>query len=574
MGNTGLFSRRFAWLLLSVVMSSQAAWASMSATITTPTSGWVAQDLATVATVVNSTYQVVSVVVRLGSLSQPATFGDGNWVARFDISSLPAGSAFVTVLATDVMGNTVSATVTIVIDRPPRIEVLNSRLQVARPTASLHGRCVDDLGPCQLTVAIYGGVWSPHRGWSVVVAERTAQGELELSQELCGFENQLLEVEWTALDDRGQRTTVKGKILVELSPNLRVIRTFPGQLLDFDGTRTLEQRDTGVFTLGVLGSATTVDLGTAPPALPATTQAGWLTSTGAVWRDADFHFWADGGTRSVPFDSTAEAVHAETMVGQAGIRVAQLSTGETAVPERGELAVSADGRFLIATGESVRLRTLDGGAQVIWSAADGRERSASPFIEADRTAFLFSPDLGDSWELRLAWDGGSAHFDRVDRKPYRWRGDWVAFSRREGNTTALFLGHCDGGAQRLTFWEGNSEVDVLGPNGAVAYWHEGTKHLMTPGQSSLPLSNQWGQPVAVGDDWYVLEGNTLFAFQPDAGAPTCQAPLDAGEGEGEVADGGTTPSTPRGCGCDGGASANVLLLASLLLARVRHARRR
>lgn len=534
-----------------LMLLASAAWADLSVTITTPRQGEVIGDEVRVETVVSSTFQVGSVTLSVGSIRKPATFGSGTWAAVFDVTQAPRGEVVVTAEVTDVMGGMARASVTANLNRAPRIEVVQPARTVSR-TRRLQARCVDDgPAPCRIKATIEG------------VSVTDGEGEVDVW--FCDSSQRVFSVLLESYDAEGHIVRQRLEFQVEESANLRPVRSFEGRLLDFDGTRVLTLDGTQLLLGSLAAPVDRVPIGSLefidPRARP--DEIAWLTRTGAAWRDCCSYslFVPDSGvSRTVRGTFSNPRTRAEWLPGShadAIVRiepdpVVNLVTGESRAAGS-EVGLSADGRFLTVSAGQLEERAFDAGAKPVPTGST--EPATHLFLENDRLGFL------NGSSLQLRWDGGASVVEAVATKPFRWAGDWLAFSRREGNTTAVMLGFVDGGVERVSFFDGDSTVEALSAKGVVAFSHDGASYLAARGQAPRLLSSSTGRVLPIGDDWFVLEGGELFVFDPAADAGVaCEPPPP------------NPTKRPTGCGCDATASSFVLFAFLVVLGRARRVR--
>lgn len=394
---------------------------------------------------------------------------------------------------------------------------------------------------------------------------------MEVDVWFCDSRKRAFQVLLEAYDAEGHIVRRSLAFQVQDSPNLRPVRSFAGRLLDFDGTRVLELEGPRLSLGKLTDPANRVPVGIIDLVDPRARadEIGWLTPTGAAWRDCcgvSLFVPETGFRRTMPgaFSNPTRTEwlagsHADAIVRLGRDPVLNLVTGESLAADD-EVGLSADGRFLnvdvTLDGRAVlEERAFDAGAKPV--STGSTQPATRPFLENDRIGFL----TGSTLQLR--WDGGASVIEGVAPKPFRWVGQWLAFSRQHGNTTAVMLGSVDGGLERVSFFDGESTVEALSATGVVAFSHDGASYLAAPGQAPEQLSSGSGRVLTIGDDWFVLEGNELFVFDrtADAGA-ACEPP---------PASPAPRPP-PQGCGCDATASSLALFAFLVVMGRARRVR--
>ena len=117
----------------TVVLVASPAAAAASVSIDTPTADAVVLESANISVAVASPNLMASVVANIGNasavLAPSGGSGVGNWTGTIDFSSLPSGAATLSVIATDVLGDSGTATRKVTRSRPPAVVIKTARRQ-------------------------------------------------------------------------------------------------------------------------------------------------------------------------------------------------------------------------------------------------------------------------------------------------------------------------------------------------------------------------------------------------------------------------------------------------------------
>jgi hypothetical protein len=173
------------------------------------------------------------------------------WTGTMDVTPIARGSRTLTVTATDVNDAIGTASVTLNVDRPPKISVaapLDGR--VVRPSFPVEVTCVDDdpAGCTSVRAVIDGSI--------------LAAGSASLSTNAtppAHTEGRSIVVDLVGVDSAGQSVTQKRTLYVENSSGLAEIQRVPGKLLDFSATDLL-YRNEAENALLIRSRATSMDV--------------------------------------------------------------------------------------------------------------------------------------------------------------------------------------------------------------------------------------------------------------------------------------------------------------------------
>lgn len=205
------------------------AEAAINITIVQPTAGQLVDDNVFVAATVASTFELATVNASGSSRAAALVFSPNSvrgrfgstpaWTNTISLAGLPRGSNSITVMATDVFGNTSSAQVSFNHDRKP-VLVVNAPLPdaVARPTMAVDFACSDDGPvPCRIRILANG---------QLVATNQIAV--LDLS----AFDHSEVSLRFEATDSAGQMTVDERGVFVETNPRLMEAASVSGRILD------------------------------------------------------------------------------------------------------------------------------------------------------------------------------------------------------------------------------------------------------------------------------------------------------------------------------------------------------
>jgi hypothetical protein len=173
------------------------------------------------------------------------------------------GPVTVTLTAHDSLGHQASASVAVVVDRPPVVTAtLPAPETLARPLIEVASSCRDDDpdGCAELTVFASLGYFDGYLSQALAESDcrdgsppwhestRVAQGASSISQaiDLSAFEGQVANLCFIGIDSSGQKAAgVFRRVYVESSSKLGLVATVPGMVLDAAGTRILFRDGSG-----------------------------------------------------------------------------------------------------------------------------------------------------------------------------------------------------------------------------------------------------------------------------------------------------------------------------------------
>jgi MYXO-CTERM domain-containing protein len=607
-----------------------AALAGPVVTLQAPADAAGVADVVPVQASIQSDVVVASVTVSIAGVSKVHTGPTSSVSDSLDISSLPLGPVTLTVKAVDAMGGEGTATAALKHDHAPVLQVTTPEGAVARPDLPLRATCSDsDLYGCT-GITVSGGVTAS-----------TTSSTLDQTVSLQAMNGHTLSVTFTATDAAGLTSTKTLTVYIDESPLLALEAAVPGAILDFDATRILFQAGSMIH---LRDRATSRDTPLGPLADPG--GVGYLTPAGALWPGGELRdgvvtsntisvigelrvaggwaAWLAPPTASPPTDVFVRDLTAGTTTG--------VMTG-TAGVFGVDVAENGDVVFPYWTDTSNRFVARRRGTAVTTLIHDATPWE-NPRTDGVNVVVSFHSSFGNhlkteaytaSGEVVGLADsfGGAMPGDRCGeaRPPadYALAGGWIAFTNPVDPSTCVRLIHTRSPAGTIglaTTLNQDAFIRGVSASGEVAYSSsvDSRTYLGSAASPSLReiVPHALGTFRAVGDQWYVMIGNSLFRVQRDAadgGAPDGPAGTDASGGapdagaadrtdlpvgdgavDADVADAATsTPDAGRadgrvvepadmgGCSCSSGGHpgrSHVAPLALLALAVLRRPRRR
>jgi uncharacterized protein (TIGR03382 family) len=560
--------------ILAVACSATAAVAAnVGVVVQTPAPDGRVGDSFTVTAAVTSVYQLTSVEASFNGVTSPLVSQQGVWTATLSAAGLSWGPRTLRVTAVDIKGEVSTATRSLVVDRPPTLELLSPIADVARPNLVIKARCADD-GPGECSIEAEAVVSSGDpRFPKGKVGKWTAQGQLEVSVCVAEHDGELLHVSLSA-SDGVESARAEADVVVELSRVLSPVDAVPGALLDVDFGRVLYRTNQGTLWARDFGS----DAGTMLGPIKGSAQIcglscnferywGQLVPGGAVYvSDHRVIESTDAGPTEI-----GEQDHAAGGLWANGPYVLWLAP-TSSLHRRDLMAKSTaslgSGRFgaLLPNGDTLIdniLHHVDGGSDALLNDSSSRVAYDGTTLAYSKNGALFVQAANG--DQQLTPPGGP------ENEVFLVNHGWVAFSNQAGTSRAIWLRAPDAGVTQLTQWNTPSEVEALSPTGEVLYLHDGRRYAVAGGANSMEISSANGQAYWDGG-WFVFEGNTVFAVALDGGGRAVAVCTSADAGNMEV-DAGNLPLPPvpkPGCSASAGPFLLWGMLASLGVLRRRN----
>jgi hypothetical protein len=434
-------------------------------------------------------------------------------------------------------------------DAPPTLSVTSPAAGVlALPDVRVTAQCADDRPGCTITVGTTSGARLASGTDSIDTIVRPPDGDVTLTI--------------AATDAAGQITTVERPMFVHANPRLIPAATLPGRIVDINATRALVWDDqSSPRVLRLFDRTTNTSRIIWTPSDPLTgVSSGFLTPMGAIfehgqlaqgsalreWRDDTLHnlgsvylgtlqvegAWA-AFTR-IPFPCCADYA----------VTVRNLTTGaESPVFDTywaGYYDLVPDGRVIYSTNysSSPRFEVMaftPGTPGFHTQLTDTPRGSIDPRSDGVNVVFARAPDQGNNgleappWSIVMTTGGGTeivlaeGLYINVN---YRTAGGWVAFTRWDANKDNLhtWVRAPDGTERQISsLRRGHTTIEALHENGDVIYRAQSldrapwlVRYLARADGTSIDLGIPMGEPIWIGNGWYLKAGAHLLAIATDA----------------------------------------------------------
>jgi hypothetical protein len=600
-------------LAAAVLLAGTPARADITFESLGPSPGSLAGPSLTVTTAVVSTYELAGVHADVAGVGTDLQ-GPAYWMAgTLDLTGVPRGPVTLTVVATDVLGGSATATVPLMRDDPPVITLSSPAHYLAGSPIRVVAACSDD-GPAGCT-SLQLEVKNPYTPFSF-----QASGTASLDVLVYAPEDTEYSVTLHAVDEDGSVSDLSTLVYVECNPALEPIATVRGTIADVDVgaarvVSVVETASPSDVWLRDVAAGTDTRLGAiAGIGHPGQYQL-WLFSGGAVWAST-----FSGSTVSRYFEwrsGTATEILGGTfpmgLAGQAGDYVLAAPRPYAGTFVRRDLATDLE--------SSVDLPSLYQGPMAALS-ADGVAYVLGIFSADPDTFHLFRAEPGGATDVGpvpapMDWpltDGTNVAYAGAEGvylvEPsgavslltaggsFVLKGGWTAFTALSpGGVAQVWERAPDGTTSQITAFAADSTVEEIDAAGRVVFRVEGTyRYMAAPGAEPVPISastsplpewvSPFWRPVNRGDDWYMLVGPTLarIVYPPPGGSRCSLPPDDAGVPDDAGApDDGAPPQDVAASGGHGGGCAVaarapttgltlvVALVLGLCASRRRHA---
>jgi hypothetical protein len=531
MPGSGLFLQL---VLLPIVFSSQIQQSysqSVSVTINSPPFNMVAHENLYVSVQVTSTYQLQSCQAFVEDRTNQLTSSPPYWIGTLSLAGLARGNKVLTVVATDVFGNSNQAQRSFVYDLPPTLSVTAPpNGTVVRSNLHVTASANDD-GPTPPIID------------AVDQSNFYARGTNTLDTNIFLADGQALTLTIRATDSLGQTTNITRQVYVVLSSNLvEVARVSAGEIRDMDGDRILFVSNNGSTNLLMNKSRST---GTENVVYQTTDSVGitYLTPSGvafeapmndssltrvyedrngslldrgplgdgAIVRKGNFLFWGNGFLSSI-------------FVGDL------LTTTTTTITNNlggYNNFFHSDGTILLTGGvpshSIVRYRA--GVFSVL--ASDPNTYFDHPQTDGSNVCCIIFPPGGST--LVFLTNGTTSKIADTPIE-YQMNNGWIVYTRDAGTGAyQIWRRAPDGTTVQLTFYGTSSTVGALAPNGEVAFYNNShlyiSKGSWPPADVGLTSGNYLGPyltPFWQNGCWYARIGGSLFRI--NTGSPQIISP--------------------------------------------------
>lgn len=508
----------------------------ISVTVTRPKPNALVGDVLDISVSVSSVYEIQAVQATVADRQAFLTFSthSGVWEGQISLVGLARGAKSMTVVVEDAFGNRGETESVFVYDRSPDIEVLSPEPgTVARPGIGLRANCRDDdsgVGCTNFSVAVEGIVIASGKSAIDEAVDIPAQ-----------FNGRGVELQFSAQDSAGQRTTVLRSIYVESSPHLLEVERVPGQIWDISENRILyldsrAGRNTLKIRMRSTGKDEVVyDSGGGAP------KYGYLSPFGAIFVEQSstalsnsLYEWRDGQL------SSFGALNSSTSL---------VARGDYAIWNQGGNLFRRDLRL----GTTVQIASDSGnidndvarnGDVVFWANYDifrYRDGLISP-ISDDRSYWdtyprtdginiiyrKHGPCCGNQ-QYKIVLSDGSQELvlgSQRAQEPrpggdYQVNNGWAAFTEPgSSNQFQVWLRNPLGSKKQVSFFSTSSFIEKLAENGELIFHSSRRHYLFRYDKPTLDISTNLGWATWQEGNWYKVIGGTIFLVYTSTPTPT------------------------------------------------------
>jgi hypothetical protein len=492
---------------------------------------------------------IAGVTASVGSVSSPLyDEGDGSWTGYLVLTAIPAGSATLTIVATDTLGGTSTATVPILVDHPPTV-TFGSPHVVARPSLRLTATCVGADGtPCKSITAIIDD------GSGTVLASGVSSIDETVSFAPWAPYIYGIPIAIEGEDSFGVTSGIERDVFIEPSTELTVVGQVPGKILDARGGRMLYVADDGSTHLG--GACGDVLIASESGYL------GWVTPRGALvqlYADSelveliDFAVVDHGGVSSYDVGVSRSATFAawQLLTDKTKILTRDLRTtdGPTTLPfalgpSGGRNPTIDDVGNLFASHAFAS--TVD--RLVQWDPSTATWTTLTYYLEGGATRATINSIIADADLVAYSvdpaaylglWVGGKdVEISRRDLVPayahhtYELAGGWMAYSQHDATGVLRVYRRSPAGATDVgsdTTISTDTKLEVLAPSGDLTLFNEGSRFLTLGALPPKKISIAQGKGMWRDGTWLVALDGTLFGLTGGPGdTGVCDSGSDGG----------------------------------------------
>lgn len=516
---------------------STANVATINITIVRPAAGAAAGSILKVAVGINSTFEVKSVKAsvegREAALVFPTALSCGpfgcseGWGGDISLSGLSRGQKTLTVIATDVFGNTSQTQGTFVYDQPPALNIAAPLAEtVARPAIFVDVTCTDDdpVGCVSLTVsfdqdtlatgkdAVKGHIFLPASGvWS---------GDLT----------------FTARDSIGQTTKLTRHFLIETSINLSEVASVGGLILDVQSDRILFREDNSLKIRDRTSGLDTVVMNDSAK-FPS---YGFLAPKGLIFVASSepgfsVYNWRDGNLDNLGFLDSSSSLKVKGKYALWNVSNSLIlrdldsgtNTQVSTIAGNWQNDVSASGDVVYWSSDSptnYNIYRYRGGATTKLT-NDSTLRNTYPLTDGINVAYRKNNAImlyGSAGEVTLS----APSWEVNPGSDYQLNGGWVAFTR-PGNIVPMqvWTRSPAGEEAQISFFSSSSFIKALSPVGSVIFNnHHGRSYLKeanTPDNApSVDVGTDQDNYFWQDGQWFVFVGRSLFRVNTTPQVPT------------------------------------------------------
>jgi hypothetical protein len=518
--------------------------AQIMVAIRQPAAGALVGDTLHVIAQVTSTFELQGVVAQVETQQVALVFsptawcvsgrcGPG-WTGDLSMTPLSFGPHSLSVRATDVNGNTGSAQVSVVYDRPPALTVtVPLAYSVAQPQLLIQATCTDgDQSPCASITASYRGT---------VVASGVAS--LNQTVSLAAFDGTADNLVIQATDTAGQAVSSTRPIFVDASPRLQAVISVSGRILDVQPDRLLFLDDSsGTSVLKIHDNSSGQD-GIVVNDASLVPDYGFLTPAGAMFTTRaqgvnarpTLYDWRNGTLINLgsPDSSSSLKVTGNYAIWNESntLYLRDLVAGSTvtAATSAGNTQndVAANGDVVYWSYPDYSVWRYRGGvatqlthdnSTTLWNTypvTDGTNvvyRKHSPCCSGQTYAIAM---YGASGEVILV---PARSVEVTPGRDYQAANGWMAFTRPSpSGPRQVWVRSPAGQETQLSFFGSFSSIDALAPDGQVVFLNGNRLYLAGPGLPASDIGAQFGavyprlsSSYAQNGQWFRAIGRTLF----------------------------------------------------------------
>lgn len=501
-----------------------------SMTMVAPLPNAVVAKQLTVIVSLKSTFELSSVVARIGNKSVPLLFSartpcgkmacPAGFSGVLDLSGLPEGEHTLEVIAVDAQGRQAKHSQLVNLDDRPVLTVTSPAMEsVATPSIPVSATCTDvGLEGCTVSIINLGTELA------------SGSGGINRAVDLSAFAGTRVDLIFVATDSRGQVVKTTRTVYVENSPNLTPVATVDGEIVDLQDNRLLYKSST---TLGeqlrILDRSNNTTANVPVPAGKEVLEA-YLSNYGAMFATQDvgnnsttwrLYEW----NRNTLYDlGVPNASSSLTVSGSYAI----WSKGETLI--RRNLTTLANDTLSSSAGNWYNDVTKNG--VVSWWSMDFQvflndgttsqitnDAFMNTYPRTDGHYTVYKKSADQLSHAIVLFNGTSEVTLRSAARPdpragrdYQLRDGWVAYTDlgNQGQTQLWTYDAQGNKAQRSLFFAA-SEIDTLGDGGRVMFMSGGRRYLSIGSGIATDVSSAQGKSYHINNQWYIAIGRVLFS---------------------------------------------------------------
>jgi hypothetical protein len=527
-------------------------WPPISIEIVRPAQGEPVEDGYWLVVTVESLYELQAVIARVENREISLGFSEWcermcypAWIGNLPLAGLERGGKLLTVIATDVLGNSVQAQRLFFCDQKPNLTVIAPLNEtVALPEIYLRATCTDDdpVGCVLLTVTIQDRLVS------------TSQHNIDETVSLAEYDGQIVMLQFEAQDSTGRYTREERTVYVESSTKLVEVEAVGGRIWDVQPGRILflektEDRNLLKILDRASGQETTVidEIGKQP-------QYGYLTPLGAIfveqsgdYETATLYEWRDGELIELspppPFLVRSlrvagnYAIWEDSSVAYLGTLVIRdLIAGTNTVLSPEDVGTQQIAGPDVATnGDVVWYSEWEGKYQIFryrqgaatQLTSDEYFGNVGPRTDGINVVYEKRPPPSPNKEYQIAMYGATGEIiltaprlqEPYPDEHYQANNGWVAFTEPSPGSQVLQVRVRSpfGQHSQLSYFSTSSYIDALGPNGETAFTNtnQNRRYFSVPNYDSLPthISSALGWSFWQEGQLFVVIGRSLFKVQ-------------------------------------------------------------